>query len=72
MLHNGAQMKLSPRQKEILRLMVRGMNPKEIAEEMEINVATVNTQKFTCRIKAGVRDDLALFKWATANPKELK
>jgi DNA-binding NarL/FixJ family response regulator len=65
-------MKLSPRQKEILRLMIQGMNPKEIAEEMGINVATVNTQKFTCRIKTDTRDDISLYKWATQNPKEIK
>lgn len=52
--------------------MVKGLNPAEIAKEMGVKVGTINSQKFTCRIKAGVRDDLALFKWATANPKELK
>jgi DNA-binding CsgD family transcriptional regulator len=65
-------MQLSKRQKEILRLMVDGKNNKEIAKAMGIKSGTVVSQKWTARIKAGVRDELALYKWAVANPKEIK
>jgi two-component system nitrate/nitrite response regulator NarL len=65
-------MQLSPRQKQILRLMADGKNNKEIAKEMGVATGTITSQKWTARIKVGVRDELALYIWATKNPKELK
>lgn len=65
-------MKLSPKQKQILRLMAEGKNNKEIAEAMGVSPGTITSQKWTARIKTGTRDDIALYKWAVENKKELK
>src|SRR6267378_2167798 len=40
---NGAQVRLSPREEDVLRLLAKGHRSKEIADDMGVSVGTVNT-----------------------------
>lgn len=50
---------LSPREKEVLRLLLYPMRPHDIADAMEIKVNTVNTHLASSRRKLGVTDSLS-------------
>ncbi|MEV6934952.1 response regulator transcription factor [Streptomyces sp. NPDC051132] len=47
---------LTPREKEITRMVARGMSTEEVARELTIGVATVRTHLYRVRTKLGVRD----------------
>jgi DNA-binding NarL/FixJ family response regulator len=57
------QVLLSPRQKDVLQLLVRGFKNKEIAWELGLSVGTVKAYLTTLFEKVGARDrfELALF-----------
>lgn len=65
-------MKLTPRQIQILNLMLDGKENDDIAAELGIKQSSVQNYKFHLRRVLRVRGDVGLVKWATENKKELK
>ncbi len=59
--------KLSPREREILVLIVNGKSNKEIAHKLSISTKTVETYRSRMMEKLGLRDLPALIKFAIAN-----
>ncbi|MFR9673257.1 response regulator [Streptomyces sp. TR06-5] len=47
---------LTPREREVTRMVAQGMSTEEVARELTIGVATVRTHLYRVRIKLGVRD----------------
>jgi DNA-binding NarL/FixJ family response regulator len=47
---------LTPREREVTRMVARGMSTEEVARELTIGVATVRTHLYRVRTKLGVRD----------------
>lgn len=58
MQSSGQTSKLSNREREILRLLARGMSNREIARALVVSDATVKTHVATVLAKLGVRDRL--------------
>lgn len=54
--------KLSPREGEVLRCFLAGLTVKEIAKKFSRSVATISSQKMSAYRKLGVRTDNELFK----------
>jgi DNA-binding NarL/FixJ family response regulator len=55
---------LSPRERDVLRLIARGMSSKEIAEELGLRPRTVEAYRATIMDKVGVRHIAGLTKYA--------
>lgn len=55
---------LTPREREVLLLMARGMTTDEVAEELAIGVTTVRTHVYRLRNKLQVRDRAQLVSFA--------
>jgi DNA-binding NarL/FixJ family response regulator len=51
---------LTPREREVTRMVARGMSTSEVARELFIGEATVRTHLYRVRIKLGVRDRVEL------------
>jgi DNA-binding NarL/FixJ family response regulator len=47
---------LTPREREVTRMVARGMSTEDVARELTIGVATVRTHLYRVRTKLGVRD----------------
>ena len=60
---NGAP-RLTPRQKEILRLVAQGLTNREIAEHLEISVRTVEVHRFNLMRRLKVRNVAQLLRQA--------
>ena len=58
---------LSPREAEIMSLILDGRRTKEIAFALEISVKTVSTHRFRLLRKLGLPGDLALLRYAIAH-----
>lgn len=54
--NGGAAERLTPRQKEIVTLIARGLTSKDIAAKLHISVATVETHRNNLMAKLGVRN----------------
>lgn len=59
---------LSPRERELAKLVVRGASTKEIASAMELTEATVRTYVKRVLAKVGVRSRLQLAAWLQDHP----
>jgi len=55
---------LTPRESEVLRKMVQGLNNKEMARELDISVRTVETHRLSIRRKLNIDKPAALVKYA--------
>ena len=55
---------LSPREHQVMSMMLAGRRQKEIALDLEISVKTVSTHRFRLLRKLGVESDLALMRFA--------
>ena len=55
---------LTPRESQVLRKMVEGMNNKEMARELDISVRTVETHRLSIRRKLNIDKPAALVKYA--------
>jgi len=55
---------LSPREREIMIMILGGRRPKQIAFDLDISVKTVSTHRFRLLRKIGVDGDLALLRYA--------
>jgi DNA-binding NarL/FixJ family response regulator len=63
----GAQAQLSEREREIMRRLVRGERPTEIADAMQLSVKTVSTHKARLLAKLGLPSLAALIRYALDN-----
>ncbi|MDB6443634.1 MULTISPECIES: response regulator transcription factor [Pseudomonas] len=55
---------LTPRESQVLRKMVQGLNNKEMARELDISVRTVETHRLSIRRKLNIDKPAALAKYA--------
>lgn len=55
---------LTPRQKEILNLVAQGLTNREIAEQLDISVRTVEVHRFNLMRRLGVRNVAQLLRQA--------
>ena len=58
--------KITPRDEEVLRLLVQGCSNKEIAEQLQISPRTVKQHLRTLFLRAGIREGRKRVKLATA------
>jgi DNA-binding CsgD family transcriptional regulator len=65
-------LRLARREREILRLAVDGLAPKEIAGRIEIAQATVNNRFLGIARKLEVTGRQAVIMWALQNPAAIK
>ena len=56
--------RLSDREVEVLQLMAEGMNRREIAEEMELSVKTIESYRENMKKKLELRDTVQLAQYA--------
>lgn len=59
--------RLSPREREVLRMVMGGMRPKEIALALDVSVKTVSTHRYRIMRKLGVDNDVTLMRYAFRN-----
>jgi len=63
----GAPAMLTPRETDVLRLIASGYTNRQIAEELQLSVRTVETHRANIMGKLGVRTRAELVRWATEN-----
>lgn len=71
MLHagdgDGRHHKLSPREREVLTMILEGRRLKEIAARLDISVKTVTTHRSRLLRKLGLDDNLGLYRYGVRN-----
>jgi DNA-binding NarL/FixJ family response regulator len=60
------EIKITPRDEQVLKLLVQGCSNKEIAEQLNISPRTVKQHLRTLFLRAGIRDGRKRVKLATA------
>ena len=63
---NLDEIKITPRDEEVLRLLVEGCSNKEIASQLNISPRTVKQHLRTLFLRAGIREGRKRVKLATA------
>lgn len=63
----GASAMLTPRETDVLRLIASGYTNRQIAEELQLSVRTVETHRANIMGKLGLRTRAELVRWATEN-----
>jgi DNA-binding NarL/FixJ family response regulator len=63
---NLNEIKITPRDEQVLRLLVQGCSNKEIASQLKISPRTVKQHLRTLFLRAGIRDGRKRVKLATA------
>lgn len=63
---NGHQ-KLSPREREVMTMILQGRRLKEIAALLDISVKTVTTHRSRLLRKLGLEDNLGLYRYGVRN-----
>jgi DNA-binding transcriptional ArsR family regulator len=63
---NLSQIKITPRDRQVLRLLVQGCSNKEIATQLEISPRTVKQHLRTLFLRAGIKDGRKRVRLATA------
>lgn len=58
---------LTPREKDVLKLIAEGMNTKEIASSLFISVNTVESHRKNVLLKTGLKNVAHLIRWAFEN-----
>ena len=61
-----SEIKITPRDEEVLKLLVQGCSNKEIAQQLNISPRTVKQHLRTLFLRAGIRDGRKRVKLATA------
>ena len=61
-----SNIKITPRDEQVLKLLVQGCSNKEIAAQLNISPRTVKQHLRTLFLRAGIRDGRKLVKLATA------
>ncbi|HUK26291.1 MAG TPA: helix-turn-helix transcriptional regulator [Terriglobales bacterium] len=65
-MSNVSDIKITPRDREVLKLLVQGCSNKEIAAQLKISPRTVKQHLRTLFLRAGIRDGRKRVKLATA------
>jgi DNA-binding NarL/FixJ family response regulator len=58
---------LTPREREIVKLLAEGSSPKQVATDLGLALKTVDVHKTNLMRKLGVHDRAELIKWAIAH-----
>ena len=58
------EIELTPRELQVLAMLARGLNNKEVARELDISVRTVETYRLSIRRKLNIDTSAALVKYA--------
>jgi two-component system, NarL family, invasion response regulator UvrY len=64
---NGTHQRLSPRENEIMTMILAGQRLKEIAAKLDISVKTVTTHRSRLLRKLGIEDNLGLYRYGLRN-----
>ncbi len=64
---NGSHQRLSPRENEVLTMILNGRRLKEIAAHLDISVKTVTTHRSRLLRKLGIEDNLGLYRYGIRN-----
>jgi DNA-binding NarL/FixJ family response regulator len=65
--HNGHHQRLSPRESEVMSMILEGRRLKEIAAKLDISVKTVTTHRSRLLRKLGLEDNLGLYRYGVRN-----
>ncbi|MGZ5432923.1 MAG: response regulator transcription factor [Thermoanaerobaculia bacterium] len=67
--HHGEtqHLRLSPREREVMGMILTGRRLKEIAATLDISVKTVTTHRSRLLRKLGIEDNLGLFRYGVRN-----
>lgn len=60
---NGHHQRLSPREREVMNMILSGRRLKEIAATLDISVKTVTTHRSRLLRKLGLEDNLGLYRY---------
>ena len=60
---DGVHHKLSPREREVMKMILDGQRLKEIAAALDISVKTVTTHRSRLLRKLGLEDNLGLYRY---------
>lgn len=64
---DGQHQRLSPREREVMNMILSGRRLKEIAVTLDISVKTVTTHRSRLLRKLGVEDNLGLYRYGIRN-----
>ena len=64
---NGTHQRLSPRENEVMTMILEGQRLKEIAAKLDISVKTVTTHRSRLLRKLGIEDNLGLYRYGVRN-----
>jgi len=64
---DSAHTRLSPREREVMMMMLDGKRLKEIAAVLDISVKTVTTHRARLMRKLGVTDNIGLYRYGVRN-----
>lgn len=64
---NGHHQRLSPREREVMNMILSGKRLKEIAAMLDISVKTVTTHRSRLLRKLGLEDNLGLYRYGVRN-----
>ena len=64
---DGKHGRLSPREREVMTMILSGRRLKEIAATLDISVKTVTTHRSRLLRKLGVEDNLGLYRYGIRN-----
>ncbi|QSX74702.1 response regulator transcription factor [Lysobacter arenosi] len=60
----GREMRLSPRESEVIRMFASGMTVSQIAAQLERSAKTISRQKMDAMAKLGLRNDREIYNYA--------
>lgn len=64
---DGTHQRLSPRENEVMSMILGGRRLKEIAAQLDISVKTVTTHRSRLLRKLGIEDNLGLYRYGIRN-----
>jgi two-component system invasion response regulator UvrY len=64
---SGTHQRLSPRENEVMTMILDGQRLKEIAAKLDISVKTVTTHRSRLLRKLGIEDNLGLYRYGVRN-----
>jgi DNA-binding CsgD family transcriptional regulator len=64
---DGTHQRLSPRENEVMSMILAGRRLKEIAAQLDISVKTVTTHRSRLLRKLGIEDNLGLYRYGIRN-----
>lgn len=64
---DASHQRLSPRESEVMKMILEGRRLKEIAANLDISVKTVTTHRSRLLRKLGIEDNLGLYRYGVRN-----